>query len=157
MVTILKFIFLTMHLWLQSGDDYSYQKLSRDCIVAYHEDVAVDTLCVYLGGRRMVDRHQILEEVGGYIYRVERIVPGTASFAYTYFSVEKWSLKNDKFQLESSLKIPLGNCYGKKLRIQLKDDGVKWKYNMGLLKKRKAGLIPYPKIKELEEYHLPCE
>jgi len=99
----------------------------------------------------------MLEAVNGYVYKVDQKVPSIDNFSNTYISIEQWEIKDDKFSLESSLKIPLGNCHTKKLKIELADNGIKWKYKRGFLKKKIKGLIPYSNLKELKEYHLPCK
>jgi len=153
-----KLIILIMPFWfIQNIYDYSYQKMSKGCIVAFQGDVAIDTLCVYLDGSKVFDNKQILEEIGGSIYKVDQKVPSIDNFSNAYISIEEWKLKKDKFNLESSLKIPLGNCYAKKLRIKLTEEGIKWKYKRGLFKKNLKGLIPYSKLKESNEYHLLCK
>jgi len=158
MIIILKVIIFNFLIWITPQQyDITFQKTSTNCIVAYQGTKPIDTLCVYLDGSMVFDKKQMLHEVNGRVYKVEQKVPSIDDFSNTYILIEEWTIKDGVFSLESSLKIPYGNCYSKKLGIKLTEEGIKWSYKRGLFRKDLKGLIPYSELKESNKYYLPCK
>lgn len=132
-------------------------KSEERCLILTKDRTNLDTLCSGSFKGDGISKSQIVDENNNIAILIQLKSRGVDNFSGFSYLVEKWEIKNDKFSLESSLKIPLGDCYAKKLGIKLTEDGIKWKYKRGLFKKNLKGLIPYSKLKESKEYHLPCK
>lgn len=140
----------------KSIDGYSI--ISKDgCLVLIRNKTDLDTLCSKSFNGDGIKRNLILDYDNNAAIRIQLKSRGIDDFSSFSYLVERWEVKNARFNLESSLEIPLGNCYSKKLKIKLTNDGVKWKYKRGFFRKSLKGLIPYSKLKKSKEYHLPCK
>jgi hypothetical protein len=137
-------------------NEYTIKKISKECVVLLKNDVPLDSLFIYQSNSKKFNKNQILDEVRGKVYKIERITPSLDDFSNTFIFIQEWEVKDDKFSLSSSLKIPLRDCYVNNLEIKLVEDGIKWKYKTTVLKKSTTGLIPYLKLQVLNEYNLPC-
>jgi hypothetical protein len=136
-------------------NNYEINKLTEGCLVLLKKDMILDTLCLTVFKGFEFKRNQILEVVKNKIIRIEFKAGAIDSFDNSFYRIEQWSVKNDKFLFQNSLKIPLKACQVKRLRFKVEDGGIKWTYKISFLKKEK-GIISFNDMKELNKYDLPC-
>ncbi|MEL6865428.1 MAG: hypothetical protein AAFP19_13465 [Bacteroidota bacterium] len=140
--------FTVVGLLHQEAVNFYEIKSKEGCLILTKDKINLDTLCLNSFKGDGISHHKLIDRETNTVTRVQLKIGAIDNFSDFSYLVDKWKVQNDKFELESSLKIPLGDCYARKLGIKLTEKGIKWKYKRGLFKKNLKGLIPYSKLEE---------
>lgn len=139
----------------QLSGDYKFKTTSEGCLVLVKQSISLDTLCLTAYKDFSFKRNQVLRVTQNRVIKIEFAVRGTDSFFNNFYVVQEWGVKDNKFLLLNSMKIPLKSCHAKKLKFSLADNGIEWIYRRSFFKREK-GVIPFVKLKETDEYDLSC-
>ncbi len=132
--------------------DFKLSKASKRCLILSKGGINLDTLCLI----SYKVRNQIIEVSNGKIITGEFRSGAIDNLDDIFYSIEEWAIEDDKFLSQNYIKITFKDCQRKRLRFNLTKNGIKWVYRSGFLKKER-GIIPFIKLKEMDDYNLPCK